>query len=453
MGRRGWIVLILLAVCAGTVGWYGWRRYTAPVPPEIARDGIDPELADAIEAARRRIQADPYSAQCWGDLGKLLRPAQLYPEAVACFAQAEKLDPKNPRWPYMQGEALRWVSNRAALPPLQRAAALADSSPSSRSGTGQDEGGGVAPFLRLAEVCLALGQNDEAEKQLRRALQIDPDDPTVHYNLGLLALARDDLSASLDHLKHCEHSPLTQRKACIQLAAVYRRMGRTQEADSYGRKADKLPLDVNWSDPFLSDVLPVGQRARLDEISSLEKRGDYRGAAEQLRVLVQEKPEYRLYVALGRDLYQAHDSDGAERALRSALALEPKKFAANHELSRVLWSQADKLEGTNPEHARAKFEEAADRARRALDDRPDHPMTYVILGMSLRRLGKREEALDEFRKAIGCNPNLTEGHLYLGETLAELGQVAEARVSLERARELSPDNADVKAALAKLKTK
>ncbi len=441
MGRRGWIVVILLAACAGAAGWYGWRRYTAPVPPEIARDGIDPELTDAIEAARRRIQADPYSAQCWGDLGKLLRPAQLYPEAVACFAQAEKLDPKNPRWPYMQGEALRWVSNRAALPPLQRAAALSGNTDT------------IAPFLRLAEVCLALGQNDEAEKQLRRALEIDPDDPTVHYNLGLLALERDDLSASLNHLKRCEHSPLTQRKACIQLAAVYRRTGRTQEADTYGRKADKLPLDVNWSDPFLSDVLPVGQRARLDEITNLEKRGDYRGAAEQLNLLVQEKPEYRLYVALGRDLYQGHDSDGAERALRSALALEPRKFAANHELSRVLWSQADKLEGTNPERARAKFEEAADRARRALDDRPDHPMTYVILGMSLRRLGKRQEALDEFRKAIGCNPNLTEGHLYLGETLAELGQVAEARASLERAKELSPDNADVKAALAKLKTK
>jgi tetratricopeptide (TPR) repeat protein len=441
MGRRGWIVILLVGVVTGAAGWYGWRRYTAPVPPLVVRDGIDPELAEAIQTARRKIQADPYSAPCWGDLGKLLRAAQLYPEAVACFAQAEKLDPKNPRWPYMQGEALRTGDTRAAVPPLQRAVALSGNTDT------------IAPFLRLAEVCLTLGQNNEAEEQLRRALEIEPDEPAVHYNLGLLALAREDLSASLDHLKRCEYSPITKRKACIQLAAVYRRMGRTQDADNYSRKADTLPPDRNWIDPFLSDVLPVGRRARLEEVSSLEKRGDYRSAAEQLSVLIQEKPEYRLYVGLGRNLYQAGDFDGAERALRSAVALEPEKPAGHHELSRLLWSQADKLERTNPERARAKYEEAADRARQALASRPDHPMTYVILGMSLRRLGKRQEALDEFRKAIQCDPNLTEGHLYLGETLAELGQVAEARASLERAKELSPDNANVQAALAKLKIK
>jgi tetratricopeptide (TPR) repeat protein len=439
MGRRGWIVIILLAVFAGAAGWYGWRRYTAPQPPEVACDGIDPELTEAIETARRKIQADPYSVQGWGGLGKLLRAAQLYPEAVACFAQAEKLDPTNPRWPYLQGEALRFNDNSAALPPLQRAAALAGNADS------------VAPFLRLAEACLALGQNDEAEKQLRHALEIEPDDPVVHYDLGLLALARDDLSGSLDHLKRCEHSPITQRRACIQLAAVYRRMGRTQEADNYSRKADTLSPDRKWIDPFLSDVLAAGRPGRLEEIGNLEKRGDYRMAAEQLNLLIQEKPEYRLYVSLGSDLYKLGDLNGAEQALRSAIALDSEKFAANHELSRVLWTQADKEERTNPKQARAKYEEAAACARRALASRPNHPMSYVVLGMSLRRLGKRQEALDAFRMAAQCNPNLFDAHLYLGETLAEAGQVVEARASLERARELSPDNPRPRAALAKLK--
>jgi tetratricopeptide (TPR) repeat protein len=439
MGRRGWIVLILLAAIGGTAGWYGWRRYTAPKPPEAARDGIDPELAQALETARRKIQADPYAVQGWGDLGKLLRAAQLNPEAVVCFAQAEKLDPSNPLWPYLQGETLRLSDKSAALPPLQRAAARAGNADS------------VAPFLRLAEVCLALGQNDEAERQLRRALEIEPDNPAVHYNLGLLALAHDDLSASLDHLKRCEHSPITQRKACIQLAAVYRRMGRTQEADDYSRKADTLPPDRNWIDPFLSDVLAVGRQARLDEVINLEKRGNYRTAVEQLNTLIQEKPEYLPYVALGSDLYKLGDLNGAEKALRSAIALDSEKFAANHELSRVLWSQADKEERTNPKQARAKYEEAAASARRALANRPNHPMSYVVLGMSLRRLARRQEALDAFRTALQCNPNLFDAHLYLGETLAEAGQVAEARASLERARELSPDDRRPRDALAKLK--
>jgi tetratricopeptide (TPR) repeat protein len=427
MGRRGWIAIVLLAAVVGAAGWYGWRRYTAPTPPQIAREGIDPELAEAIETARQKILADPYSVQCWGDLGKLLRAAQLYPEAVACFAQAERLDPKDPRWPYLQGEALRISDNSAALAPLQRAAALTGSTDT------------IAPFLRLAEVHLALGHNDEAEKQLRRALEMEPNNPTVHYNLGFLALARDDLSAGLDHLKRCEHSPLTQRKTCIQLAAVYRRMGQTKEADSYGRKADTLRPDRGWIDPFLSDVLAVGRPARRDEINRLEQRRDYRSAVELLTAMIQEKPEYSLYVALGSNLYNLNDLDGAEQALRAAIALEPDKFGAKHELSLVLWARADKDERTNPSRARAEYEEAAACARQAIKNRPDHARSHVILGMSLRRLGKRQEALDAFRTAVQCNPNLAEAHLYLGETLAEAGQLDEARASLERAKELSPD--------------
>ncbi len=440
MRRRGWIAIaiVLGAILAGAGGWYAWRRYTAPAPPVIAREGIDPELADAIETARQKIRADPYSAPAWGDLGKLLRAARLYPEAVACFAQAEQLEPRNPRWPYLQGEALHLSDNRAALPPLQRAAALAGPADT------------IAPPLRLAEVLLALGRNDEAETQLRRALELEPDHPTVHYNLGLLALAGDDLPGSLAHLKRCEHSPFTQRRACIQLAAVCRRMGRTKESDNYSRKADTLPPDSDWPDPFLSDVLAVGRQARFQQVHHLELSGNYRAAAEQLAALIKQRPEYRAYIALGEDLGKLGDLDGAELALRSAIMLAPEKFKAYHELSRLLWIQADRIARTKPERARVQFEESAACARQALARRPDYAMSHVLLGMSLRRLDKRSEALDAFRRAVECAPNLAEAHLYLGETLAEAGQFAEARVSLKRAQALKPDDPRPRAALSKL---
>lgn len=434
-----WIALVLVTILAGAGGWYGWRRYTAPAPPLVARAELDPELADAIEAARQKIRADPYSALAWGDLGKLLRAARLYPEAVTCFAQAEQFEPKNPRWSYLQGEALRGGGdNRAALPPLQRAAA--------RAGPADT----IAPPLRLAEVLLALGRYDEAETQLQRALELEPDHPAVQYNLGLLALAHDDLPGSLVHLKRCEHSPFTQRKACIQLAAVYRRMGRMQEADNYSRKADRLPQDGNWLDPFLSDVLAVGRPARFQEAYHLEMRGNYAAAASQLAALIKQRPEYRAYISLGENLGKLGDLDGAELALQSAIQLAPEKFKAYHELSRLLWVQADKSARAKPERARAQFEESAACARQALVRRPDHAMSHVLLGMSLRRLDKRAEALDAFRKAVECAPDLVDAHLYLGETLAEAGQLAEARASLERAQALKPDDPRPRAALAKL---
>ena len=441
MRRRFLIATLALAVVGGTaaLGWYSWRWYNAPQPPEIATAGLDPELTAAIENARRRIRQAPYSAPCWGDLGKLLRAALLVSDAAACYAQAERLDPGNPRWPYLQGEALRLSDGRAALAPLQRAAVLA----------GDRE---AAPHLRLAEVLLALGRDDEAEQHLRHARQIDPDDPTVQYNLGVLALAREDTNEALTHLKRSEHSLFTQRKTCIQLAAVYRRLGRDKEADKYSRKADQLEPDHAWLDPFVPESEAVGRPARLKNVQRLEMQGDFRAAAEQLTQLIQERPDYSAYVALGNDLAKLGDFARAEQVLRSAIALAPDGFKAHYELSRLMWVRADRDRDKDSQRARQEYEESIASARRALASRPDYGMAHVVVGMSLRGLGKRDEAREAFRMAITCNPDLADAHLYLGEILAEEGRTAEARASLERAVQLArPEDSRPRDALAKLK--
>lgn len=442
MSRRVLLVILLLiglGLAAG-IGWYTWRRVTAPSPPEIASEGLDPELAEAIEAARQKIRHDPYSAARWGELGNLLRGALLLPDAVACFAQAERLDPKNPRWPYLQGEALRRYDLRAALPPLERAAALAG------------DGETVAPHLRLAEVLLALGHDDEAEIRLHRAHDIEPDNPSVHYNLGILALARDDPTDALDHLRRCQHSLFTRQKACIQLAAVYRSMGNSQEADKYSRKADSLPPDASWPDPFAAEALTAGRPAHYRQIEELETHEDYREAARQLAKLIHERPEYQAYVGLGRNLGKVGDFARAEQALRTAIDMDPDKFRAYYELGRLLWTWAETDRRNNIEQSKARYEEGAAFARRAIARRPEHAMAHIVLGLCLRGLGEQKAALEAFRTAVECGPDLTDAHFRLGETLADAGQLAEARAALERAVQLArPDDPRPRAALAKLK--
>ena len=437
--RLGILVVAVLGLAAG-FGWYGWRRYTAPSPPEIASAGLDPELAGAIESARQQVRKDPYSAAAWGKLGKMLRASQLLDEAVVCFAQAERLAPTDPQWPYLQGEALRKSDARAALPLLERAADLAG------------RAFGVAPHLRLAEVLLALGRGDEAEGQLRQALDIEPDDPSTHYNLGVLAFARGDLPESLAQLKRCEDSPFTRQKACIQLAAVCRRMNRAEEGDEYGRKADQLPPDENWPDPLAAEALTVGRSARFQQAAELETRGFHQAAAEQLTKLIEQRPAYQVYLALARNLRKMGDLAGAEQALLSAVSMEPGNFKAYYELSRIWCVRAQTDARSDKARAKKEYQEAADWARRALARRGDHALTHVILGMSLRELGMSKEAVDSYRTAIECSPDLAEAHLLLGETLLDAGQLAEARTSLERAARLSPTHdARLRAALARLR--
>src|SRR5262249_61451661 len=122
------------------------------------------------EAARAAVRRAPQSAAAWGRLGMLLAAHGFYPESVACFAQAQQLDPGEVRWPYFQGVALALTDPDAALPHLRRAVELA--------GPAAD-----APRLRLAEVLLGQGQAGEAAGVVRTGMGRDPADHPARRGL------------------------------------------------------------------------------------------------------------------------------------------------------------------------------------------------------------------------------------------------------------------------------
>ena len=203
--HKRWAVAVLLSICLAAVGaGYCWRLWTAPQPPEVSLIGADPELVEALAAARQDVLRAPRSLDAWSKLGKLLRASEHLDEAVVCFGHAGRLDPAEPRWPYLAGEALaRQNKHPEALPHLARAAQLTESA-GLRS---------YAPCLRWAEALLASGQPDAAETPLRRALELEPDHPNVHLALAQLARAREQWHDVDTHLQRCLHSPFTQRRA------------------------------------------------------------------------------------------------------------------------------------------------------------------------------------------------------------------------------------------------
>jgi tetratricopeptide (TPR) repeat protein len=436
-------LLLVGAAAAVAGGWYGWRWYAAPRPPAVALAGADPAVAAAVASAEQKVRQDPYSAAAWADLGKRLRAAGYLPEAAACFGQAAGLEPAEPRWPYLQGEALLTRDPDAAMPPLRRAADLCD-----RGGVDA-----VAPRLRLAEALLDRGLDDEAAAALRRALEVNPDDPSVHLDLGLLAYARDDLEDSRDHLRRCVHSPATRRQACARLAEVCRRLGEAGAAADYARQADAAPPDRHWPDPWLADCLQQGAGADdvLGRAGQLEAAGRYAEAAELLRGLSERAPDYRASVGLGKNLAQLGDLDGAEKALRDAIRLDPDGVQARSMLGKLLWTRAERRRGGDAAGARPLYEDAAAQAREAVARKPDDGPAYLTLGLALQALGSRAEAITAFRKAVACLPDEADPYLRLGESLAEDGQKEEARKQLEQAVRLAkPDDARPREALARL---
>jgi tetratricopeptide (TPR) repeat protein len=450
--RRRLVFLVCLVPCLLVLllglGWYGWRRYAAPAPPEVPSSDDNPELAEAVAAARRQVSREPYSAAAWGRLGEILRAAEYRDQAAVSFAQAARLAPKDFRWPYLQGEALQQRDPDAALPPLRRAVERC----------GPDDADALFPRLRLGEVLLAKGDYDDADAQLRSALQADQDNASVHLDLGLLASERGDLEGALEHLLRpqvAQHSLFTRKKACARLAEVYQRLGDTAAAARYSKQAADLPPDAHWIDPILMEVLrlAVGWPARFRDVERLEVQGNYREAVDQLQEMLAQSPDYRTYVALGKNLGKLGDYRGAEQALRTAIQLAPDNAQAHYRLGMLSWVQARAgwEAGTDRDKALARFRDAAASARLALAQKPDYAEAHMILGDSLVHLGERAAGLAELRQAVQCGPDLADVHFYLGEALAADGQEAEARRQLEQAVQLAgPGNPRPRQALERL---
>jgi tetratricopeptide (TPR) repeat protein len=437
-------LVVAVIVAAVGVGWRAWHRTMPPALPEINLEGADPEVVSTLQAARRHVRENPTSVAAWGRLGRLLRASDYREAAVACFAEARRLDPRSASWPYLQGEALAQRDPEAALPHLERAEALCGGGPES-----------VAVQMRLAGVHMAMGHYEEAESHLRRAEKTDPENLLAQLRLGLVAYARGDLASSRDHLLRCRESPFTRQKACAQLAAVYERLGDAADAGEYSKRAAAAAPDRNWPDPFLIEItaLAVGRGNRLREVEQLESQKRYAEAVARLRELLAEDPSDQGYVGLGKNLAQLGHSTAAEEALRTALRLSPDNVLAYYYLSQLAWARGEQRRQQQPSdpEALADFRAAADYAGRALARKQDHALARMILGRSLKRLDKAEEAMAALREAVRCGPELSETHLALGELLAESGQEPEARSQLEQAVQLAdPDDSRPRAALERL---
>jgi tetratricopeptide (TPR) repeat protein len=407
---RRWRRALLLggAVLAFALGWWFWPRQVAPAPPEIALAGADPAVAEAITEARQAVLQEPDSAANWGWLGKVLRAHDFGEEANRCFTEAARLDPRDPRWPYLHALTV-WLTDRdAAIPLLERAVELCGDSP-------------PEPRLRLAEALLARGRLAEAEKQFRLALEVKADHPRAHLGLGRVAYQRDQLDAALDHLRRATASPYTRRSAWTLLAEVYQRRKGPAAGQQLGPlpvfgvpnlglmapllgqglflagsalvklgPAVGLPEDPMWPDPFVLEVerLHVGMEVRLRQGAELVGQGQVETGIALLQKTVADYPKAaQAWLDLGKALIKGKDYPAAEEALDKAAALAPASADA--------WFL---LGGTR--FLRGNYRGAADAFDRAIRLKPNYVLAHYNLGQCRKRLGDRSGAIAAFRAAL-----------------------------------------------------
>ena len=111
---------------------------------------------------------------------------------------------------------------------------------------------------------------------------------------------------------------------------------------------------------------------------------------------------------------------------RHIIALNPQARGAHLNLGDALYKQA-------------RYEEALEATRVAVEQRPNHFKTHANLGVGLGKLGRFEEAETHLRRAIALNPQARGAHLNLGNTLYKQARYEEALKAARVAVEQCPD--------------
>lgn len=424
--RAGLVALVLLALAGGAAGVWWWSRPAAPSPP-LPPDIQDAEVSQAVERARQEVLDDPRSAAAWGHLGSTLLAHLFDREADRCFAEAARLDPNEPLWPY--GRALIALKREPdrAVPLLRQAVAAADRT--SQSG----------PFgLQLAEALLGRREVEEAER-LFRDEGAGPANPRAALGLGQALLAQGKREDAVKAFEAARKDPSSRKQATSQLAALAREGG-SRLASDYEKEVAAMPDDQVWSDPLLDRIvlLQVGRRGRERKVGQLEKQRRFAEAVREYLEQIELHPTAKAHIGAGINLARLKEYDQALAHLREGVRLEPDDAQGHYTLALVLFSMAERewQHAPGSEQAKKGLAEAVEHGRRAAELKPDHARAYLFWGLSLKYLGKPAEAVVALRKGVACRPEDFDLQFALGEALVNAGRMEEAKTYLENARSL-----------------
>ncbi len=420
------------------VAFLGIRSaFRAPdaIPPEVSGTHIDREVHAALGAARSEVVGHPSSAKAWGHYGMVLRAHNFEAEADVCFAEAERLDRADGRWPYYRGMFAEFGGSDGiprGEPHFRRAASLPLLGAEYQS----------AARLRLAEALYDRSQFEEADALFRDELAVTPVNHRATFGRGLIAIARADEASARTFLAAVQDHPSARQKACTRLAALARRTGDSTSAARFQTAASSYGKDEDWPDPFLRDcsALGVGRRSRLVQIDELITAGRIDEAIQGLQALnrdsnspLVECKKAALYGRLG-------NHERAEFHAREGLKLDADSAPAHHLLAATLYLRAKAKwpQESERDAARALFRECIEHFRLSLRNKPDNVDAYRTLGQALFHIGEKDEAIRQLRLAVACRPERYENHMVLGEFLAEVGEKEEALRVLTTAEQLGP---------------
>jgi tetratricopeptide (TPR) repeat protein len=388
-----------------------------PDPPSPNLDRTDESAQRLVRSARQKVEASPRSGAEWGQYGLVLRGYGFSTEARAAFAQAERLDPKNPRWPYFQAMLFTVDQPQKALEKLHQAVELCGNEPE-------------MPRFRLASLMVEAGDKKTAVSELETLLAAKPDYAPARLLLARCELARGNVEGAIVQARKCTDDPRTAKASWTLLANLYRRQGREDLASQALASAALKPADAEANDSFEAeaDMLRRDPRMLSGRGHTLLAAGRLVEAEPIIEELIQKYPAYPdTWLLLGRLQFLRGQFAAAEHSLRNHMQLDSRSTQGLFQLGMALLNQNRHLE-------------AAQVFAEATRLKPDFGPAHHNRGVALGRAGRFDEAILAFQECVRHNPENVETYFLCADLCLRTGRKKEAVALLESVRKLKPDD-------------
>lgn len=410
--------LIGHTACLVALAILGCAEQTSEVAiPVVETGGMEAPVRTLINAATRNLENNRDSANAWGRLGRVYHAHERYAAALACYAQAIRLNADDFQWSYLAAHAASEVDKNAAVARFEQARALAP-----RNATVM-----VAQGNLLAQ----LGRLDAAAEAYLGALEADDRSSFARVGLARVALVEADLARARSLLERAAELTPTDGSIYPLLTRVYAQLGEPELAARAEWLAKVHDTPAAPRDPVLDAMyrLATNSHALASAGRDLAERGDLRAAEAQLRRALAIRP--------GTPLEYGNLATVLSRQGRHAEAMEffARGLAGNPNDVVLLSHQGlTQMEMGDIEAAEVSLERAA-----ALD--PSYREAQFNLGVLRFGQGRHRDALARFQQTLRLDPGFTDAYLNLGSVYAALEDYELALEPWQRLRQVQPDNA------------
>ena len=359
------------------------------------------EYERALTHYQRVSQGDPTSSRAYllqGTVYEYLNQPNL---ALGIYKKMTQVEPKNPLgYHYLARTDILFGRLQEARGHLERALELRPNLLQSRE--------------YLAWVWEKLGNAEEAAKEYKLLLKLDPFNKKIHESLAALSTFVMPADVSTTEYHSAAEKMLGPPQVHMKIGTIYYEQG------LHLKSLDEFQLVRSYNQS--REILMV--LSRVYEILGRVDR-----AIDELEVLRKMEPQsIRLMVYAAR-LYSL-DNQPIEtvRVLQNAIVTAPQNDTLYHSLA-LAHISVDQLDS-----AIARMQQAI-----ALNENKDS--YYFELGALLERTGQYENAVQNMKRTIELNPTHSNAHNFLGYMYATQGKSLDKALNhLQKALSIQPKN-------------